>query len=194
MNRRRFAFCIGLILFNVNRFLRAEKVDHFAADLMEWTEASTGEKRERWRANANRTWKWYERQTLLDGTWKTSGLTTPVHRRKEEFHQGEDGYLDESLVPDVVRESTTRTWKKLAKGRTARGAFVDGQPPSQWIRSLNAPELRLWLRTVRLPEVGVSEMTFWTHLTRDHSFSAERIRGLNEAELAKLHSAAHYGF
>lgn len=194
MNRRRFAFCIGLILFNLNRYLRAEKVDHFAADLMEWTEASTSENRERWRPNANGTWNWYERQTFIDGEWTTSGLTTPVHRRKKEFHNGEDGYLDESLVPDPVRESTNRIWKKLAQGRQVRGGFVDGQPPSQWIRSLNASELRLWLRTVRLPEVGVEQMTFWTHLTRDHSFSAKRIRGLTEAELAKLHSAAHHGF
>ena len=37
-------------------------------------------------------------------------------------------------------------------------------------------------------------MTFWEHLTRDHSFDATRIAGLTEDEQAKLHAAAHYGY
>jgi hypothetical protein len=37
-------------------------------------------------------------------------------------------------------------------------------------------------------------MSFFTHLTRDHSFSAERINDLTVAEQAKLHAAAHIGY
>jgi hypothetical protein len=69
-----------------------------------------------------------------------------------------------------------------------------GRPPSRWLRSLNAEELRVWLKTVDPPEAGVSGMTFWTHLTRDHSFLPEKIEGLNEADQAKLHAAAHDGY
>jgi hypothetical protein len=71
---------------------------------------------------------------------------------------------------------------------------LDGRPPSQWLRSLYADELRVWLATIEVPEAGVSGMTFWTHLTRDHGFDAARIDGLTEEEQAKLHAAAHYGY
>lgn len=70
----------------------------------------------------------------------------------------------------------------------------DGRPPSQWLRSLNAEELRVWLPKIDPPEAGVSGMTFWTHLTRDHSFDAENIKGLTLDEQAKLHAAAHDGY
>lgn len=70
----------------------------------------------------------------------------------------------------------------------------DGRPPSQWLRSLKAEELRVWLPTIDPPEAGVSGMTFWTHLTRDHSFDAENLKGLTIDEQAKLHAAAHDGY
>ncbi len=69
-----------------------------------------------------------------------------------------------------------------------------GRPPSRWLRSLHADELRIWLATIDPPEAGVSGMTFWEHLTRDHSFDATRIVGLTEDEQAKLHAAAHYRY
>ena len=37
-------------------------------------------------------------------------------------------------------------------------------------------------------------MTYWTHLTRDHSFEPDLIEGLVVDEQAKLHAAAHYGY
>jgi hypothetical protein len=69
-----------------------------------------------------------------------------------------------------------------------------GRPPSKWLRSLNADELRVWLKTIEVPEADVSGMTFWEHLTRDHSFSPEKIEGLALDEQAKLHAAAHFGY
>lgn len=70
----------------------------------------------------------------------------------------------------------------------------DGRPPSKWLRSLKADELRIWLPTIDPPEAGVQGMTFWTHLTRDHSFDAEKIKGLTIPEQAQLHAAAHDGY
>lgn len=69
-----------------------------------------------------------------------------------------------------------------------------GRPPSRWLRSLKADELRIWLKTIDPPEAGVSGMTYWTHLTRDHSFDADKLTGLTVAEQAQLHAAAHDGY
>jgi hypothetical protein len=113
------------------------------------------------------------------------------------------GYLDESLVPESVRvgnvaeegEAKDATQFEADHGKpsvTRRARH--GRPPSRWLRSLNAEELRIWLPTIEVPEAGVSGMTFWEHLTRDHSFAPKRIKGLTIDEQAKLHAAAHYGY
>ena len=106
-------------------------------------------------------------------------------------------------VPDTLRFGTQDPvdYEELAdfdeddygEASDARRAR-DGRPPSKWLRSLYAEELRLWLPEIDVPETGVSGMTVWTHLTRDHRFDAKRIEGLTDQELAKLHSAAHYGY
>src|SRR5262249_20746487 len=69
-----------------------------------------------------------------------------------------------------------------------------GRPPSRWLRSLHAEEIRIWLKTIDVPEAGVEGMTFYEHLTRDHSFDPDRIVGLSIDEQAKLHAAAHHGY
>jgi len=69
-----------------------------------------------------------------------------------------------------------------------------GRPPSRWLRSLDAAGLRHWLAMVDLPETGVSGMTFYTHLTRDHFFDPSVVEELTLAEQEKLHSAAHEGY
>lgn len=196
MTRRRFVFWIGFLLFWFSRRLQAQVLDDTAAALMEWSEPTRSPKSEleRWRPNANTKWRWYERQTKVDGTWELSGITTPINRATLEPSTEGEGYLDESLVPESVRESTELMHKKLAKGVNENPTFGDGRPPSRWLRSLNAVELRFWLKTITVPEVGVDGMTFWTHLTRDHSFSPQRIRGLTIPEQEKLHAAAHYGY
>jgi hypothetical protein len=70
----------------------------------------------------------------------------------------------------------------------------DGRPPSEWLRSLDAEEIRIWLKTIDVPSTGVNGMTHWTHLTRDHKFDAVKIEGLTIPEQSKLHSAAHFGY
>jgi hypothetical protein len=77
---------------------------------------------------------------------------------------------------------------------TAANRARHGRPPSKWLRSLQAEEISVWLKTVRVPEAGVSGMTVWMHLTRDHQFDEKRIKGLTEPEQFKLHAAAHYGY
>jgi len=77
---------------------------------------------------------------------------------------------------------------------TAECRARHGRPPSKWLRSLHADEIRIWLKTVRLPEAGVSGMSVWTHLTRDHQFAADHIKGLTDDEENKLHAAAHFGY
>jgi hypothetical protein len=69
-----------------------------------------------------------------------------------------------------------------------------GRPPSKWLRSLKADEIRIWLAKVEIPDAHVEGMTFRTHLTRDHSFDPEKLEGLTQVELAELHGAAHEGF
>jgi hypothetical protein len=77
---------------------------------------------------------------------------------------------------------------------SAKARARHGRPPSKWLRSLHADEIRVWLKTVELPEAGVSGMTVWTHLTRDHKFQPARIKGLTDPEMVQLHAAAHYGY
>ena len=90
---------------------------------------------------------------------------------------------------NTMDSHTTRT-KRLRRSRRAR----HGRPPSRWLRSLNADELHIWLQSIDVPEAGVEGMTYWTHLTRDHSFDPARIEGLQIDDQAKLHAAAHYGY
>ena len=200
MNRRKFAFLLGMGLFWLSDKLRAESVDQLAATLMQSTEKKVG--RIRWSAHENHRWRWYERESLIDGRWKLTGVTTPVNRETGKPYQARTGYLSETEVPaDILRtERSSTTTDAAVETETQIGQpdpirrQRDGRPPSQWLRSLTAEEIHVWLKTIEVPEVGVSGMTFWTHLTRDHSFEAEKIEGLSLEDQAKLHAAAHCGY
>ncbi len=227
LTRRRFAFWVGLGLFNLSDALGADSLDRLAALSMRATETSpaggktsradeTRSKSEKattpehWTAAENNTWRWFERENLIEGRWNLTGITTPINRHTGEPFTGRTGYLSESLVPLNVRQAAMRGGQPEHEDVDAdvdNGAIEDdpgvpnawrrarhGRPPSRWLRSLHADELRIWLKTIDPPEAGVSGMTFWEHLTRDHSFDATRITGLTEDEQAKLHAAAHYGY
>ncbi len=201
--RRRFAFWVGFGLFNLAEALRADTLDDLAAASMRATEPTPPTDAEHWTAAENNTWRWFERENLVDGNWKLTGITTPIHKRTGERHNGTTGYLDDSLVPEAVRRGDLSDIAELGpepaveddagKASPMRRAR-HGRPPSRWLRSLNADELRIWLKTIEVPEAGVSGMTFWEHLTRDHAFDALRIEGLTIDEQARLHAAAHYGY
>lgn len=213
--RRKFAFYLGLGLFSLSQKLRASVLDDVAAATMELAEHGSqsatrpvarpsiaSESFEHWTYAENDAWRWYERENFVDGAWRSTGITTPINRLTGEVYRGQTGYLDERLLPEKLRFGGSAGADEFeyasdgdkegepAEERRAR----HGRPPSKWLRSLYADELRIWLKKITVPEAGVSGMTFWTHLTRDHSFDAERIDGRTEDEQAKLHAAAHYGY
>ena len=79
-------------------------------------------------------------------------------------------------------------------GPSASRRARHGRPPSKWLRSLQADELRIWLKTIEVPEATVEGMTYLVHLTRDHSFTEANVVSLTIEEQAKLHAAAHHGY
>jgi hypothetical protein len=205
ITRRRFSFWVGLGIFSIGEKLRASGFDEMAAAIMPSTDPAIlpPSTPEHWRLAANQTWWWYERETLIGGQWTLTGITTPISKATGQPYSGRRGYLDESLVPvDLRRGDQIDDTEGAAESsdqpdpprpdptRRAR----HGRPPSKWLRSLDAEEIRIWLRTVEVPDAEVSGMTYWTHLTRDHSFDPEKITGLTVDEQAKLHAAAHYGY
>ena len=209
LTRRRFAFWVGLGLFSLGEKLRAQSLDKLAAAAMDAvaSKPSSGSAAaataEHWRAAANTTWRWFERETMVAGQWTVTGITAPIHKETGARFDGAEGYLADELVPAEVRggqqEIDPETLAKLREEfshhhASDRRKERHGRPPSKWLRSLRADELRIWLDTIEVPEADVSGMTFWEHLTRDHGFDPDKIEGLDEADQAKLHAAAHAGY
>jgi hypothetical protein len=203
VTRRRFAFWIGFGLFNLAEKLRASFLDDLAAAAMRGAEPKRVTRPVHWRSAENRTWRWYEREELIEGRWVLTGITTPVNKQSGERNVGRIGYLEDELVPLAVRRGNGEAAAEIetAEANEAGEGLPDparrarhGRPPSRWLRSLHADELRIWLKTIEVPEAEVSGMTYWTHLTRDHSFDPKRIEGLTIDEQAKLHAAAHHGY
>jgi hypothetical protein len=210
MTRRRFTFWVGFGLFSLAEKLRADSLDRLAAAAMRRTEpldkVKPNAKPEHWTATGNKTWRWYERETFADDQWVLTGRTTPIHRRTGKRYTEKTGYLEDNMVPEsipkkrVAKSKKNRETELLVETKFEPGDIDDarkkrhGRPPSTWLRSLDARELRIWMKMVEVPEVSVNRMTYWTHLTRDHSFDPLKIEGLTEDEQAKLHAAAHYGY
>jgi hypothetical protein len=207
MKRRQFLFWLSFGLFNLGEKLRFGAFDRLAAAAMRFAEPPESgvppSAPEHWTAAENRTWHWYERENYVDGRWKLTGITTPFNKETGEPVSGRTGYLDESLVPAEMRQGDERFRAEDDSDHTVNEPIHQpdparrarhGRPPSKWLRSLHADELRIWLKTIDVPEAGVSGMTYWTHLTRDHFFDPAKIAGLTEDEQAKLHAAAHHGY
>jgi hypothetical protein len=221
MQRRRFLFWISFGLFTLGDKLRFSGLDRLAAatiDLAEPTADTPAEPTspatispatkdipapEHWTAAENGTWRWNEREKYIDGKWKVTGVTTPINKETGEPYSGNTGYTDDAEVPEEMRLGRQPVFAEDA-GDSSMEVKVHqpdtvritrhGRPPSKWLRSLNAKELRIWLRTIDPPEAGVEGMSYWTHLTRDHFFDAGKIAGLSIDEQAKLHAAAHAGY
>ncbi len=215
--RRRFAFWVGMGLFSLGEKLHAKGFDTLAAAAMRATDAEArlsdarpgseledkASSPEHWTVGENNTWRWFERENLIDGQWRVTGLTTPVHKVTGDYYQGR-GYLEESLAPAALRNGKLESSSADPAGEVAfehdhgksspTRRARHGRPPSRWLRSLKAEELHVWLKTIDVPEAGVEGMTYWTHLTRDHSFDPAKLEGLQIDDQAKLHAAAHYGY
>lgn len=212
MTRRRFIFWVSFGLFSLGDKLRVSGLDKLAAATMQLADPATTttasqapptDAPEHWTLGENNSWRWYEREHFAAGRWKITGITTPTNKQTGLPLTGRTGYLDESLVPAEMRfGDQTAVADDAANGSIEPAPHTadatrrarHGRPPSKWLRSLHADELRIWLRTIDVPEAGVSGMTCWTHLTRDHFFDPVKIAGLTEDEQAKLHAAAHYGY
>ena len=206
LTRRRFAFWVGLGLFQLGEKLHADELDRLAAALMRGTDPAKllAKSPEHWTLATNRTWRWFVRENLTDDKWVVTGITTPINRTTGERYTEHTGYLADELVPDELRYGDESLDGSRVEDETVSAAEPGhptaerrerhGRPPSKWLRSLNADELRIFLVKIDVPETGVSGMTFWEHLTRDHGFDPDRIVGLNEEEQMRLHSAAHYGY
>src|SRR5262245_55509756 len=218
MNRRQFAFWLGFGLFSLSEKLNIGGLDRLAAATMRATESKSAKKPTppsddavHWAAVDDKEWRWYERENYYDGQWVHTGMTTPVNKTTGQRKWEPGGYLDENLLPSEIRASdaayaaafkTASPTEEQADTHeepnphlpteNARGRH--GRPPSEWLRSLHAYELQTWLKTIDVPEAGVSGMTVRTHLTRDHLFDADKILGLTETEQFKLHAAAHFGY
>src|SRR5690606_22162843 len=118
MNRRHFAYWLSSGLFALSERLHAQSLDSLAATVIQCTERKVGEAtvvdQERWRAAENRTWQWFERETLqADGEWKLTGVTTPINKHTGEPYTGGTGYLDDSLVPAAIRDCKPEAKKGL---------------------------------------------------------------------------------
>lgn len=212
LTRRRFAFWVSLGFFQLGETLNASIFDEIAAATIKGSDPDPSRspddstKPEHWTFAENNVYRWFEREHLIDGKWVLTGITTPIDKSTGEPYTGHEGYLDESLVPADVRNGRTKAGgeadeldfdsdEETEEGKpSAHRRDRHGRPPSKWLRSLHADELRIWMKTIEVPETGVEGMTFWEHLTRDHSFDPVKIEGLTIDEQAKLHSAAHYGY
>ena len=202
MNRRRFGFWLSFGLFSLAERSGFASLDRLAAAVIGGP-ASASDQPQHWTVATNDHWWWYEREQWIEGTWVTTGRTTPLNKQTGELYEKTEGYLDESLVPRSMRVVTRKTDDQIvgeARDADAHGRrdperrARHGRPPSVWLRSLRADELQIWLRTIDVPEAGVSGMTYFVHLTRDHSFDEKVVEKLDEPEQAKLHAAAHYGY
>jgi hypothetical protein len=207
MNRRQFSFWLGFGLFTLADKLRINSLDSLAAAAMRGSEPATSATPPatpvHWTAAENKSWRWFEREEYVDSTWKLTGITTPIDKKTGKPKENGKNYLDDSLVPQEVRLGKQSASIELPAEVRAeyerhqpnpKFRARHGRPPSKWLRSLKADELRIWLKTIDPPEAGVSGMTYWEHLTRDHSFDPKNIEGLSEEEQAKLHAAAHHGY
>lgn len=207
MTRRQFAFWLGFGLFSLSEKLRIGGLDRLAAATMRAADSKSAPASTKaavhWTLGGDDTWRWYERENLIKGNWVSTGITTPINKKTGERKWEPGGYLDKSLLPAEMR-STEHAYKAPPTDEhhdepnpqlpTEKVRGRHGRPPSEWLRSLHAYELRTWLKSIDVPEADVSGMTVWTHLTRDHLFDAKRILGLTKSEQSKLHAAAHFGY
>jgi hypothetical protein len=219
MKRRRFLFWLSFGMFTLAEKLRFGGLDRLAAATIDLADpksaapesgaktpaliAASVDAPEHWTAQENDTWRWFERENYIDGKWKLTGITTPINKETGEAYTGKTGYLAVSEVPEELRQNSQPDLADDKNDTSMRDTHHDpdaarisrhGRPPSKWLRSLNASELHIWLKTIDPSPAGVEGMTYWTHLTRDHFFDPVKITGLAIDDQAKLHAAAHAGY
>ena len=203
LNRRRAVFLDGVGLVQPGRAVAGRRARRFATKAMDAvaspaSPASPPQPPTHWRAAENNTWRWFEQEKFIGGKWQVSGITTPIHKVTGEPYTELTGYLDPATVPLSIRgeDDANETPETIADhdfahhGSSPARRARHGRPPSKWLRSLHADELRIWLKTIDVPPAGVEGMTYLVHLTRDHSFDESNVKSLTIDDQAKLHAAA----
>ncbi len=211
-NRRQLVFSIGLGFVSL-KLAAGENEDLSApeATSVSWQElAKQGQIFEHWTPEQDSQWEWYRLERYVDGTWESVGISLPIDRETGEAYEPSDGYLGRDEIParvlkdelpivphDIQQQLAPSQFDPLQAHSRQPDPEIqarDGKPPSDWLRSLTARDLRTWLKTIDAPPASVRGMTFWVHLVRDHSFDPRRIEGLTEQEFLRLHSTAHFGY
>ena len=103
MNRRHFTFWFSFGLFALAERLQVYGLDELAAAMMRDEKSPAKPLPTHWRVADNGVWRWFERETFVDGKWKLSGITTPIRMETGEAAPAQEGYLDEAIVPSEVR-------------------------------------------------------------------------------------------
>lgn len=210
--RRQFLAAFGLSLVSFKPTW-AEDLEPQSTDpaYPDWQRlAGKGRNFEHWTPEEDGEWEWYRLERYVDGDWRTVGISLPINKVSGEPYEPADGYVSLSQIPSYVLngelpQGASEILTELAPSQfdpikdSVREPDPDvrsrqGKPPSDWLRSLTARDLKEWLHTVDAPEATVEGMTFWVHLVRDHGFDPRRIEGLTEQEFLHLHSAAHHGY
>ncbi|MCR9294902.1 MAG: hypothetical protein NXI32_19460 [bacterium] len=211
-SRRQFTFALGLGLVSAKlAWGENGTISELPPDYLDWQQlAERGHVFEHWTPEEDGPWQWYRLERYIEATWKSVGISLPVNRDTGEEFEPSDGYIHRDEIPSYVLAEELPLLPEEVRRHLSPSQFDpeealrrkpdpeiqlrDGRPPSDWLTSLNAEELRKWLVTIDAPPATVNGMTFWVHLIRDHSFDPRRIEGLSEHEFFLLHSAAHHGY
>lgn len=211
-NRRQFAFTLGSGLISARlAWGEDDLISDLSPDYLDWQQlAKQGHVFEHWTPEQDGPWQWYRLERYVKNEWKSVAISLPVNQETGEDFEPSDGYIPRDEIPSYVfakelpvlpaavskHLSPSRYDPEEALLRTPDPEIQrrDGRPPSDWLTSLTAEELRKWLITIEAPPATVSGMTFWVHLIRDHGFDPRRIDGLSEHEYSLLHAAAHHGY
>ncbi|WP_145385268.1 hypothetical protein [Stieleria neptunia] len=177
LSRRRFAFWIGFGLVSLGKRTRVAALDDPASAAMSvadldprdrlMIQANRGKPlAEHWSIARNASWRWYERENLVRGVWKTTGVTLPIDRETGQPYDGQTGYLDENLVPDVVLIPADR--KRLKRPLVPIDSWQDR-------RFTTLPSLADLVFEIRDPETMPVE--FGDRSQRDAGRSSDERRG-----------------
>jgi hypothetical protein len=134
-------FWLSLGAFTLAEKLGLSGVDAFAAAAMNSTEARPSKKGRslpvHWTVAEDDDWRWYEREHFIDGEWWLTGTTAPVNKKTaERKHEGNEAYLDDSLVPAAMLSSSKDIGPKVAP---LAAAATDTQLPTSRRRNRHGP-------------------------------------------------------
>jgi hypothetical protein len=181
MKRRQFFYWLGAGLFGIGETLGIDAFDRMAAaaTILSRRNGSSGSGSSSSSGAGQRSA--FNTGKAID---QSSNNTSYQQNYSNNFNMVPSGPIIDDDVDDPTNHGKTEP-KRLAR---------QGRPPSRWLRSLDAEELRKWLKTVNPAATGVNGMSYASHLIHHHLFVAEKIAGLTVDEQAKLHAAAHAGY